>query len=120
MRSTLLRVFLASSLLLLASTCALSRQQHVHGVFTYGSEVMSFQPCGSTERWWVSEGAQSILHHSGAPKSPPPGQHFHTMYVELRGHISPKGQYGHLNGYSRSLAVKEVLLVTAETPPSCR
>ena len=120
MRSAPLPIFLAPSLLLLLNTCDLSAQQRVRGVFTYGFEVMSFQPCGSAECWWVSEGSQSILHHSGAPQSPPPGQHLLTMYVELRGHVSPKGGYGHQGAYSRSLTVKEVLLVTAETPASCR
>lgn len=100
--------------------CAVVSQKRVQGVFTYGFEVMAFQPCGSSERWWVAEGSQDILHFHGEPPAPAPGQHFVSLYVEVGGRVNSRGHYGHLGAYPRSLTVKKVLAVSGTVPRTCK
>jgi hypothetical protein len=83
------------------------------GHFVDGFEVSSFQPCGSAEEWWMDPNdelyrATNYRFSHG------------TVYLEVRGHVSPPGHYGHLGVYRRELTVRRVLLAREPTANDCQ
>jgi hypothetical protein len=69
------------------------------GYYTWAFEISRFTPCGSSEEWWLSGDL------SGLPDNRVPGA---PLYIEVRGDLSPEGQYGHLGAYKRQLEVREI------------
>jgi hypothetical protein len=83
------------------------------GFYTWGFEVNAFQPCGSEESWWVTEGDLSARHREIA-------QDYQPVFVVLAGEAGPPGKYGHMGAYSREIAVKEVLEMRAAREADCK
>ena len=83
-----------------------------HGHYTYGFEVSSFMPCGSSERWWVSAETRGLRTQLGERAG--------TVYAEVRGEISKRGSYGHLGAYSRELTVLEVVTTRLPGDKDCQ
>ena len=79
-----------------------------NGHYTYGFEISSFQPCQSSEKWWVADGANQLLEHFRGSNVP---QYLDTVYVELTGRVTPAGNYGHLGAYRRELSVENVVFM---------
>jgi hypothetical protein len=81
------------------------------GIYVSGFEVLSFQPCGSLERWWV-------------PQSGPLGQQYRDLVAEayepvfavVRGETSRLGKYGHMSSYDRELRISDVVSVSVLEP----
>ncbi len=69
------------------------------GYYQWGFERSDFKPAGTTERWWVA-GNIAPLRQSSSPE---------TVYIVIRGTLSPKSRYGHLDQYKRELTVEEVI-----------
>jgi hypothetical protein len=84
------------------------------GYYSQGFEADAFRPCGSEERWWVTEGTE--LRARYAALSPEP---YEEVYVEVRGHAGPTGKYGHLGAYTRELATREVISIGPAAERGC-
>ena len=69
-----------------------------------------FEPCGSRERWWVTGEIRPLVDTSGGQR----------VYAEVRGDLSATGSHGHLGGYRRELAVREVIAVRPTADSNCR
>ena len=85
------------------------------GRYTKRFEVSAFQPCGSSEQWWVTGRVERLI----AALTSPEGFVGGTAYVELRGRVSSHGRYGHLGGYRREFVVDRVLLARAPRDNDC-
>ena len=90
-------------------------EEQFAGYYSHGFEVDAFRPCGSDEKWWVTEGTE--LRSRYAALSP---KQYEEVYVEIRGHAGPVGKYGHLGAYARELAVGEVIAIRPAVEPKCR
>jgi hypothetical protein len=77
-------------------------------------EVSSFQPCGSSEKWWVTGRVEPLIARLTLG-----GFVGGVAYVELRGRVSSRGQHGHLGGYPREFTVEQVLLVRPHRSSDC-
>ena len=97
-----------------SDTTGLAEEQFA-GYYSQGFEVDAFRPCGSEERWWVTEGTELRSRYAAlAPKQ------YEEVYVEIRGHAGPSGRYGHLGAYSRELAAGEVIAIGPAAERNCR
>jgi len=85
------------------------------GHYTYGFEVSSFTPCGTSARWWATGNTRS-LHGVKPGRGRGPAE---TVYAEIRGIHRWPGLYGHLNRYFHKLTVKEVVVVRPKQPTDC-
>ena len=85
------------------------------GLFEKRFEVSSFQPCGSSERWWVTGRVEPLITAVTSSRGLVGG----IAYVELRGRVSSHGRYGHLGGYPREFIVERVLLARAPRDIDC-
>ena len=86
------------------------------GIYEKRFEVSSFQPCGSSEHWWVAGRVEPLV----AAVTPSHGFIGGTLYVELRGRVSSRGRHGHLGGYPREFTVDRVLLARGSRDSDCR
>ena len=103
------------------------------GLFSEGFEMASFEPCGQQERWWLqSFGGEEdpfwaevwrlrdVYIAENNIKSA--GYVSPVYYVEGRGTLSQKGQYGHMGWYQRQFFLTEVVeirVATAEDAAGC-
>lgn len=76
----------------------------IRGRYLAAFEVSSFQPEGSTERWWTSfderlgnEARELVESARGTP-----------VEVELAGKVSDPGEYGHMGFYNREFTVHAI------------
>ncbi|HLM68049.1 MAG TPA: hypothetical protein VK358_11005 [Longimicrobium sp.] len=82
----------------------------VSGYYTVGWEEQSFRPCGARSgvgdngAWWVSNPGPMM----GAYRDLVEGD-WGTIFVTVRMDLSERGRWGHLGGYSRSVAVVELI-----------
>lgn len=110
------RTILAAVSLLLTA-CATATDPGVEryeGFYTWGFEVNGFEPCGSTESWWVTEGD---LHTRYGQVST--GE-YQPVFVRLEGEVGPEGRYGHMGAYTREIAVREVVEMRPVRDADCR
>ena len=85
------------------------------GHYSQGFEHDGFRPCGSDELWWVTEGTELRQRYQALS----PAQ-YEEVYVELRGHAGPRGQFGHLGAYARELDAGEVVEIRPAQDSDCR
>lgn len=71
------------------------------GHYTFGFEVSEFRPCGSDERWWVTNG--DWREKLNNPQ-------YNEHYLEVEGVVSERGRYGHRGAYDRELEIRELRL----------
>ena len=76
----------------------------VSGYYTVGWEEQSFTPCGSRQKWWVNNPGPMM----GPYRDLVEGD-WGTIFVTVRVELTTEGQWGHLGGYRRALAVTELL-----------
>ena len=86
------------------------------GIFEKRFEVSSLQPCGSSERWWVTGRVEPLIAAVTSSRGFVGG----TVYVELRGRVSSRGRHGHLGGYPHEFIVDRVLLARRSRESDCR
>jgi hypothetical protein len=84
------------------------------GRYTKQFEVSSFQPCGTSEQWWVTGRVEPLIARLTSG-----GFVGGVAYVELRGRVSSRGRHGHLGGYPREFTVERVLLVRPHRSSDC-
>ena len=87
------------------------QERVVSGYYTIAWEEQSFRPCrtlpwpvGDHGVWWVSNPGPMM----GAYRDLVEGD-WGTIFVTVRVDLSEPGRWGHLGGYSRSIAVLELL-----------
>lgn len=84
------------------------------GYYAYGFEESLFMQIGKQDRWWLS---------SLPPCAEPPtsGGSTPILYIELKGRLSSKGNYGHLGKYVRELAPEKFIVcrkLQPDEPPN--
>ena len=95
------------------------------GRYSYGWQRSYLVPCGSTERWWVTAGRDSIiirLHHELAKLHPhSESSPWHgSVFARFRGDTSALGHYGHLGKYRRQFLLKDLIEVRDTTSNDCK
>lgn len=90
----------------------------VSGYYTIGWEEQSFRACGEGRRtigdngvWWVSNPGPMM----GAYRDLVEGD-WGTIFVTVRMDMTEPGRWGHLGGYSRSVAVEELIDARRPSP----
>ena len=84
-------------------------------------EVCTFTPCDSAAAWHIDETSDSAaIGHLVREYFLIREKEYDQVYVQLKGHVTPHGQYGHMNAYSRSFVVEEVILVRTHRDGDCR
>ncbi len=80
------------------------------GIARFGFEVSAFEPADSGEKWWlIPDGdAYEELRRSYDELAEEPYQGIHA---EIRGEVSVRGRYGHLNSYDRTIRMTEFVCV---------
>lgn len=83
----------------------------LRGFYVYGASRNSFQPCGSTQRYWVEGDAEQVgqLQQDYLQQSTASLQ---VLYAELRGNIDTSASYPEHSG------VVQLVAVTVLKPPS--
>lgn len=88
-----------------------AEERVVSGYYTVRWEEQSFRPCprpgaASADRgpWWVSNPGPMMQAYGDLV-----GDGWGTVFVTVRMDLSEPGRWGHLGGYSRSVAVVELL-----------
>jgi hypothetical protein len=83
----------------------------VSGYYKVGWEEQSFTPCrtrplpiGDRGVWWVSNPGPMMRVYRDLVEGD-----WGTIFVTVRADLTTPGQFGHLGGYSRSMAVLEVM-----------
>lgn len=78
------------------------------GSYMYGSEVSSFQPCGSEDELWVigDEAVTSELHHDYLEMVEKP---YGQLFVSFRGYHLEKASEGFAAEYDGQYKVTEVI-----------
>jgi hypothetical protein len=106
-----LRSIVPLFLLPLLSPPAGPPERVVSGYYTVGWEEQSFRACrraplpiGDRGVWWVSNPGPMM----GVYRELVEGE-WGTIFVTVRADLTEPGQFGHMGGYSRSMAVVEVL-----------
>lgn len=111
-------MLIVSQLLLGAAVCA-SESVDAAGVYIFGHEVRSFQPCGSSKVYWVkpvSPGSSAALRkHHRELAAPPYGQ----IYVVVSGRRSDEKTAGFAQSYDGYFEILEVLQAARRIPPDC-
>lgn len=114
MRVRSLLPFLAPLLL----TAAQPSGRLVSGYYTVGWEEQSFRPCGEAPRgmgdsgrWWVSNPGPMMRAYRDLVEGD-----WGTIFVTVRMDMTEPGRWGHLGGYSRSVAVEELIDARRPSP----
>ena len=85
------------------------------GHYTVDWEVQSFRACGRGETWWVSNPGPLMR----AFRDALPGEEYGTVYATVRADVTEPGGFGHLGGYRRAMAVREVVEVRPAGDGDC-
>lgn len=88
-----------------------SEERVVSGYYTVAWEEQSFQPCGQRAKWWVNNPGPMM----GAWADLVEGD-WGTIFVTVRVDLTTEGNWGHLGGYPRAMAVTELLDARAPSP----
>src|SRR5687767_15955978 len=78
--------------------------QRLTGHYTVQWEEQSFQPCGSSEKWWVSDPGPLMARYRELVEGD-----YGTVFVTVRAEVTDRGRFGHLGMFPRAAAVREVV-----------
>ena len=90
--------------------------QRLTGHYTVQWEEQSFQPCGSREKWWVSDPGPLLARYRELVK----GDHWGTVFVTVRAEVTDRGNFGHMGMFPRAIAVREVVRADSAGSGDCR
>jgi hypothetical protein len=92
---------------------------YYRGLYTWGAEVNSFQPCESTSVYWVSASSWVLdpLKRFVAAQTT---LAYKPIYVEFRGHLLDEQVGGFAADYDGLIRISEVLECSATIPDTCR
>ncbi len=110
---------LVSLFLLPVFTLAASCDRVYSGLYYWGAEVNTFQPCGSKHTYWVSASSwvlgplkQFLQANTCEPYQP--------IYIEMRGHLLDEKTDGFASQYDGLIRISEVISKDLEIPPGCK
>jgi hypothetical protein len=106
----------ALTVVVLAACSTHPREREYTGIYVSAFEVSSFRPCGTQERWWLTDASGSLANRLLAPVPP---QFERSAFLRVRASLSRSGSYGHLSSYTHELTVTETLDVSADTSAVC-
>jgi hypothetical protein len=89
--------------------------QRLTGHYTVQWEEQSFQPCGSSEKWWVSDPGPLLPRYRELVKGD-----YGTVFVTVRAEVTGRGMFGHLGMFPRAAAVREVVRASQASDGDCR
>jgi len=109
---------LLSLLLLLSTTFLTADDKTYSGLYVYGHEAHSFQPCGEEAYWvdatkWVIEPLQTF--YKEETKEP-----YQTVFVTVRGHFHDEVLNGFATDYKGIFHISEVYLFSSVVPDTCK
>ena len=107
LRSLLLPLFSLFS----ASAASRPDERVISGYYTIGWEEQSFQPCGERGKWWVNNPGPMMRAYGDLVEGD-----WGTIFVTVRVDLTTEGNWGHLGGYRRAIAVTELLDARAPSP----
>lgn len=97
--------------------------QSVRGLYSWGAEVESLQPCGQSVVWWVN-GSQSLrapLHaKADERRAAEPTNPYPLIYVEGQGRLLGKAGGGFAADYDNVIELTSVSRIEAPPPADCR
>jgi hypothetical protein len=102
------------------TTCAAG--DNFRGIFSWGHEVQSFQPCGSKLVYWVvgEENVLRPLRHRTENLRAKRGEPYQPIYVETTGVIDIKSKReGFAESYDGLFQVRKVASVSDVLPNGC-
>jgi hypothetical protein len=88
------------------------------GLYTWGHEVRSFQPCGSRQVYWVKtspELQQELADYHQASTSRP----YEAIYIEFMGAESDEERTGFARDYDGLIRIDALTTKSATIPPAC-
>jgi hypothetical protein len=88
--------------------------ERLSGHYTVQWEEQSFQPCGSREKWWVSDPGPLLPRYRELVKGD-----YGTVFVTVRAEVTGRGMFGHLGMFPRAAAIREVVSARAATGDDC-
>ena len=88
------------------------------GIFVYGHEVRTFQPCGSHRVLWV-QGSERILTALRESHEVLTSQSYEEIFVKLRGEELPTPEDGFAADYDGVWVVEEVLKIHKRFEGDC-
>ena len=89
--------------------------QRLTGHYTVQWEEQSFRPCGSNEKWWVSDPGPLLPRYRELVKGD-----YGTVFVTVRAEVTGRGHFGHLGMFPRATAVREVIDARPAAEGDCR
>jgi hypothetical protein len=89
--------------------------QRYSGHYTVQWEEQSFTPCGSREKWWMSDPGPLMARYRALH----PDHDYGTVYVTVRAEVTDRGMFGHLGMFPRAMAVREVIDARASGEADC-
>jgi hypothetical protein len=88
-------------------------ERTVSGYYTVGWEEQSFRPCGERGRWWVNNPGDIMRVW---PDLVDDRNGWGTIFVTVRVDLTDEGNWGHLGGYRRAMAVTELIEARRPSP----
>lgn len=116
---TITRGVLVSLLLLPVFTLAANCDRFYVGLYYWGAEVNTFQPCGSKHTYWVSASSwvlSPLKQYLQTNASEP----YRAVYIEMRGHLLDEKTDGFASQYDGLIRISEVISKDVEIPPGCK
>jgi len=109
---------LLSLLLLLTTTVLIADDKTYSGLYVYGHETHSFQPCDGEVYWvdatkWVIDPLQKFYKEETK-------EAYQSVFVTLRGHFHDEVLNGFAANYQGIFHISEVYLFSSVVPDTCR
>jgi hypothetical protein len=115
MKKTVYAVSTLAAVALLGAAARGMEPQRLTGHYTVQWEEQSFQPCGSSEKWWVSDPGPLLPRYRELVKGD-----YGTVFVTVRAEVTGRGMFGHLGMFPRAAAVREVVRASPASDGDCR
>ena len=96
--------------------------EQLRGQYTWGAEVESFQPCGSSQKFWVV-GEKTLLQplrDRSAQLAQARGKPYQPVYIEASGVSEGKATDGFAMDYDAVYRLKSVHTVNETSPTDCK
>ncbi|HEY0245249.1 MAG TPA: hypothetical protein VGC01_06770 [Mucilaginibacter sp.] len=86
------------------------------GLYSYGAEIKSFQPCNGKHEYWVADSsAQLELQYTQLSFE----KQNEPVYVEVEGKRVPTAKDGPGSGYDTTLVVNKLIKLSKDIPKDC-
>jgi hypothetical protein len=85
----------------------------VSGYYTVGWEEQSFTPCGQRGRWWVNNPGPMARALADLVED---DNGWGTIFATVRVDLTDEGNWGHMGGYRRGMAVTELIEARRPSP----